>query len=91
MHSKIDNKEYMIIDEADEVIKEFFDSLKNKYQNNLESMKGSEFFFDYAHFLYYECCKINLNCDGSYIDSFDWVRIKKATINPINKKYKKCF
>ena len=33
----------MIKDEADEVIKERFDSLKNRYQNNLESMKGSEF------------------------------------------------
>ena len=33
MHSKSDNKETMINDEADEVIKEFFDSLKNRYQN----------------------------------------------------------
>ena len=33
MHSKSDNKEIMINDEADEVIKEFFDSLKNRYQN----------------------------------------------------------
>ena len=48
MHSKSDNKEFMIIDEADEVIKEFFDSFKNRYQNNLESMKGSELFFDYV-------------------------------------------
>ena len=39
MHSKSDNIEIMINDEADEVIKELFDSLKNRYQNNLESMK----------------------------------------------------
>ena len=38
----------IINDEADEVIKELFDSLKNTYQNNLESMKGSEFVFDYV-------------------------------------------
>ena len=45
MHSKNYNIEIMINDEADEVIKEFFDSLKNKFQNNLESMKvsGSKF------------------------------------------------
>ena len=43
MHSKNDNIEIMISDEADEVIKELFDSLKNRHQNNLESMKGSEF------------------------------------------------
>ena len=35
MHSKIDNIKIMINEEADEVIKELFDSLKNKYQNNL--------------------------------------------------------
>ena len=36
MHSKSNKKEIMINDEADEVIKELFDSLKNRYQNNLE-------------------------------------------------------
>ena len=41
MHSKSDNKEIIINDEADEVIKELFDSLKNRYQNNLESIQGS--------------------------------------------------
>ena len=42
MHSKNDNIEIMINNEADEVTKELFYSLKNRYQNNLESMKGSE-------------------------------------------------
>ena len=41
----------------------FFDSLKHRYQNrineNLESMKGSEFVFDYVQLLYYKCHKIN--------------------------------
>ena len=46
MHSKNDNKEIMIDDEADEVIEELFDSLKNRYQSNLESMKGGELVFD---------------------------------------------
>ena len=49
----------MINDEADEVIKEPFDSLKNRYQNNLESMKASEFVFDYVHLIYYKCDKID--------------------------------
>ena len=39
----------MISDEADEVIKDLFASLKNRYQNNVESMKGSEFVFNYVH------------------------------------------
>ena len=47
MHSKSDNIEIKINGEADRVIKELFDSLKNRYQNNLESMKGSEFVFNF--------------------------------------------
>ena len=39
MHSKSDKVER-------ELLKELFDSLKNRYQNNLKSMKGSEFIFD---------------------------------------------
>ena len=49
MHSKCDNIEIMINNETDEVIKEFLDSLKNRYQNNLESIKGSKFVVDYVH------------------------------------------
>ena len=78
MHSKSDNIEIMINDEANEVVKELFDSLRNRYQNNLESMQGSKFVFDYVHLLYYKCHKINLNRCGSYIDSPDWIKNKKS-------------
>ena len=40
MHSKNDNIQIMINDEPDQVIKELFDSLKNRYQYDLESMKS---------------------------------------------------
>ena len=90
-HSKSDNIEIMISDEADEVTKELFDSLKNRYQNNLESMKGSEFVVDYVHLMYYKCHKTNLNRGESYLDSPDLIKNKKAIINPINKKDNKCF
>ena len=63
MHSKSDNIEIIFSDEADEVLKKHFDSLKN----NLESMRG----LSSNTLLYYKCHKINLNCDGSYIDSPD--------------------
>ena len=52
-----------------EVIKQLLKSLKNRYLNNLESMKGSAFVFDYVHLQYRKCHKINLNRGGSYIDS----------------------
>ena len=79
MHSKMDNIELMINDEADNVIKEFFNSLKNRYQNDLKLMKVSEFVFDYVHLLYYKCHKTNPNRGGSYIGSPDWMKNKKAT------------
>ena len=56
----------------------------------MESIKSSEFLFDYVQLLYYKCHKINPNCSRSYIDSPDWIKSKKATINPINKKDNKC-
>ena len=82
----------MINDKADEVIEELLQSPCNRLQNNLEkSMKGSDFVLNYVHLLYYKCLKINANRAGSYIDFPDWVRNKKATINPMNKKDNKCF
>ena len=54
-------------------------------------MKGSDFVFDCFQFLYCKCHKISLNQVGSYIDTPDWIKHKKAPINPINKKDNKCF
>ena len=88
MHSKNDNIEIMMNDKADEVIDELFQSLLSRYQIRLEaSMKGSEFIFNCLQLLYYKCHNIHR---GSYIDSPDCIKNKKATINPINKK-DKCF
>ena len=91
MNSKSDNIEILMNDEANKVIKQLFKSLKNRYQNNLESMKGSEFVFDYVHLLYYKCHKINQNSGGSYIDCPDWIKKSKnkshqskMTINAFN-------
>ena len=75
----------MINDEADEVRKELFDSPKKRYQNNLESMKDSEFFFDYVQLLHYKRHKISPNRNVSYIYSPDWIKNRKATINPIKR------
>ena len=53
-------------------------------------MKRSDFIFDSVQLMYYKCHKIRLICDGSYIDSLDWIKKKKATINPKNIN-NKCF
>ena len=54
----------MINDDVDEVIEKLFESIKNRYQNNSESVEGSEFVFDYVHLMYHKFHKINLNCGG---------------------------
>ena len=54
-------------------------------------MEGSEFVFDYVQLLYYKCHKIDPNHRGLYVDSPDWIKNKKKTMNPISKKDNKCF
>ena len=49
MDSKSDNIKIMINDEPNEVIKQLFVSLKNRYQIFLGSMKGSELLLDRVH------------------------------------------
>ena len=74
--------------------KNFLNHLKKKdiKENKLEeSIKGREFVFVYIHMLYQKCHKINPNHGVSYIDSPDWIKIKKTAINPIDKKFNKCF
>ena len=56
--------------ETDEIIKEFFKSILQRYQEGLaESMRGSEFIFDSVGALYYDLDKISLGRGGLYIDS----------------------
>ena len=53
-------------------------------------MRGSKFEFDSIDLLCNKLHKISLNRGGSCIDCREWLKIKKATINP---KYNddKCF
>ena len=53
-------------------------------------MKGSDFIFDSVQLLYYKCDIVNFKLGGSYIDSPDWIKKKKAAINPKNND-NKCF
>ena len=68
----------MISDVPDDIMEKLFNSLKNRYQNNLQTMIGSEFVFDYVQLLYYKCHKMNLNGSGSYMDSPDWIKNKES-------------
>ena len=53
-------------------------------------MRGSESIFDGVDAFYYDLNKVSLSRGKSYIDSPEWVKNKKATINPKNND-DKCF
>ena len=91
MHTRSVNGEFMNGSDTDEIIKELFKSLLQRYQENLqETMKGSDFAFDGVNYLYYDLNKISISKGGSYIDSPKWLKDKKSTINQKNNDYK-CF
>ena len=78
MLTQSDNIEIMMGSETNEMIEELFKYLLQRYQEGLEeSMKGSHFIFDRVDALYYNLNKISLNRGGSYIDSPEWLKMKR--------------
>ena len=69
--------------ETDEIVEELFDSLLQKHHYALENTdEGTGHVFDSTDVLYYKLNKTSLNRDGSYIDSPEWLKNKRLTINP---------
>ena len=92
MHTKTNNIEIPVGSETDEIIEELFKSLLPRYQEGLEeSVKGSEFIFDSVNSLHNRLQKTSLKrIRSSYIDSPEWLKNKKATINS-KTNYDICF
>ena len=91
MHSKSDNVKIMMDFDTNEIIKKLFDSILQRYQKGLEeSMKGSDFVFDYVESLNEIFHKIDLKRCASYIETPEWIKNKKETINVENED-DKCF
>ena len=85
------NEEIMKGSDTDEIIELLFESFLKIYELNLqEKMKGSDFAFDGVNFFYYDFNKTSINRGGSHIDSPQWLKNKKSTINPKNND-DKCF
>ena len=86
MHKKSDNIEIIMGSETNDIIEELHESILQKYQKGLgESMRGSEFVTNSIDLVYYHLQRISLNRKGpSHIDSPEWLKNKKATINPKN-------
>ena len=91
MFTRSDHIEITFGDDNDDIIEQLFESLLQKYEENLQNkMRGSEFQFDGVNFLYYDFNKNTINRGGSYIDSPKKLKDKKSTINPKNNDHK-CF
>ena len=87
MITKNDNVEVMIGSETDYIIEDLFQCVLQKYQQGLEESmrRGSGSIFDSVDLLHYYLLKTSLIRKGaSYIDSPEWLKNKKATINPKN-------
>ena len=82
------NMEVMTYGDAYQIIEEFPQSLLLRYERCLKgTIRGSDFVFDFVNLLYYNYYNFFSKRCGSYIDSTDWLKKKKATINPINPIY----
>ena len=91
MYTTSDNERFMNGDNTNEIIKSFFESFLQRFEENLpEKMRGSDFEFDGINFFNYNFNKTSIYRRGSYIDSPKWLKDKKSTINPKNNDLK-CF
>ena len=91
MYSRSNSIKFASYNDADEVVDELFESLRSRNQGNLEtSLRESDYIFHSVQLRFDNCHKVNFRRSGSYIDSPDWIKKKKATINPKNAD-DKCF
>ena len=69
IHSKSDNIKFASYDGSNEVVDEIFESLRSRYQVNLEtSMRRSGSIFDSVQLMHCKYHKVNFKRGGSYID-----------------------
>ena len=92
MYSASNNIEIFMDSNTDEVIDRLFNSMLQRFQEITETSfeRGSAFIFENVDLLLYYFQKIDNNRSGSYINSPDQLKHKKATINPKNENHE-CF
>ena len=92
MYTKSDNITILSGIETDDVINELFNTFHRRYQKGLQTkMKGSSLTFERIDLSEYHLCKISLNRGSSYINSSEWIKKKKVTVNPQNTEDNNCF
>ena len=74
------------------LLNNFLNDFLPRYQEKLEEkMENSYFVIESVDLLFYSLHKTRLRKGGSCIESPEWLRSKRATVNPKNKKDDKCF
>ena len=82
MHIKSDNVKIKNGTDTSDAINELIDSFTKRYQEGVETkMKGSSYIFERIDLLEYHLHKISLNRGSSNIESPEWIKNKKVTIN----------
>ena len=67
------------------LLKKNFKSLLQRDQEGFKkSVRGNELFFDSVDALYYALNKVSLSRGGPCKDSPEWLKNKKAAVNPKN-------
>ena len=79
-----DNVSIMQGENTNAIIREFFSSFLNDYQQELKVIKGSDFVFESVDLLDYKLHRVRLNRGGLDIKSPKWLENKEAIINPEN-------
>ena len=93
VYSASDNIEIFMGTDTDEVIGVLFDTILQRFQQAIETSfnAGSEFIFENVDLLYYYFHRIDMRRGESYIETLEWLKNKKATINPKNINDDNCF
>ena len=93
MHSRSSNIKFLSYNDVNKVADELIESLRSRYQRNLErSVTGHDFNFDSVQLLRYKCHKTNLKSLSInhifiwFIDSPGWIEKKKRT--KMSEKYR---
>ena len=91
-HVKSKNIEILPGDDVNNIIKELTDLFYKNYEEQLLILvNGSGYVYDNVEVLGRHFHKIEVKRGSSYIESPEWIKNKKATINPRNTKDNRCF
>ena len=86
------NVQVMMGSDTNEIVKEIFESIIQKYQELMEySAKNSGLILEGVELMNYDINKTTINRGGSYTESSTWLKSKKCTINSQNKNDNNCF